>query len=163
MTQSREAGAQPDRPANVVELAKHWLWDIGCVHDDSPTGGSNKPSCACGWSGERVGTVGAAAELWAQHALAALSNPAASDTLEICPACNGSGVAVADQTCGTCNGSGGVAASDRAEKMREALRVSAQAFRLLEETAIAQNEPDKARNFIELGDRCRAALQGESK
>lgn len=41
----------------------------------------------------------------------------------------------------------------------DALRIAAQAFRTLEEVAVAQLEHDKARNFIWLGDKCRAALQ----
>jgi hypothetical protein len=43
-------------------------------------------------------------------------------------------------------------------ELREACRVAAQAFRTLEEVAVAHFEHDKARNFIKLGDMCRVAL-----
>lgn len=46
--------------------------------------------------------------------------------------------------------------------LEEACRISAQAFRTLEEVAVANLEHDKARNFIKLGDICRAALNGGS-
>jgi hypothetical protein len=48
-------------------------------------------------------------------------------------------------------------------ELREAVRISAQAFRTLEEVAVANLEHDKARNFIKLGNRCRAALKDHRK
>lgn len=43
-------------------------------------------------------------------------------------------------------------------ELMEAVRISAQAFRTLEEVAVANLEHDKARNFIKLGDKCRDTL-----
>lgn len=52
----------------------------------------------------------------------------------------------------------GPEAADLLEECERALDTSARAFRLLEEVAVAQLEHDKARNFIKLGDKCRALL-----